>query len=159
MQFNSFEINYLQEICQFYSQLPYHQWLGLSIENISMNEVAMRFEMKPQFIGNTLKQILHGGVIASALDACGGMHALIHAGRDLKAEPMDEKMERLSQLSTVDMRVDYLAPGEGSVFSLKSTPLRRGQHIAVFRIDLFNERQCHIAAAVASYFARPLPAR
>lgn len=159
MQRNSVEITDLQEICQYYTQLPYHQWLGLSIENISMDEVTMRFEMHSKFIGNTLKQILHGGVIASALDACGGMHALIHAARDFKAESMDEKIERLSQLSTVDMRVDYLAPGEGSVFSLKSTPLRRGQHIAVFRIDLFNKRQCHIAAAVASYFARPLPAR
>ena len=55
-----------------FNMIPFNQVIGLQITDISLERVAAEFAMKPQLIGNMTHQILHGGVIATALDTIGG---------------------------------------------------------------------------------------
>jgi len=55
----------------------------------------MRFPFRPELIGDVRSGNWHGGVIATALDAAGGMAA---------ASLLKSKAD---QLATLDIRVDY----------------------------------------------------
>ena len=62
-------------------------------------------------VGNWAQSILHGGVIASALDVAAG---LVCVGSTLTRHDTineDELRQRLSRMGTIDLRVDYLRPG------------------------------------------------
>lgn len=61
-------------------------------------------------VGNWAQSILHGGVIASALDVAAG---LVCVGSTLTRHDTineDELRQRLSRMGTIDLRVDYLRP-------------------------------------------------
>jgi acyl-coenzyme A thioesterase PaaI-like protein len=49
------------------------------------------------------------------------------------------------------MRVDYLRPGKGSVFTCKSRVIRAGIRIVVAKVDLYNEKETRIATGTATY--------
>lgn len=69
-------------------------------------------------VGNWAQSILHGGVIASALDVAAG---LVCVGSTLTRHETiseDELRQRLSRMGTIDLRVDYLRPAEESVLLL-----------------------------------------
>ena len=54
-------------------------------------------------------------------------------------------------MSTIDIRVDYLLPGRGEVFTAKAHIIRRGSKVAVTRMQLTNEKDELIALGTATY--------
>lgn len=69
-------------------------------------------------VGNWAQSILHGGVIASALDVAAG---LVCVGSTLTRHETiseDELRQRLSRMGTIDLRVDYLRQAGASVLLL-----------------------------------------
>ena len=54
-------------------------------------------------------------------------------------------------MSTVDLRVDYLQPGKGEVFTATATILRTGKKLAVTRMEVYNDEQCLIAVGTGTY--------
>ena len=125
--------------------------LGIELDELSAQRVTMHLPMKPELIGNFVHGILHGGVISSLLDVCGGAMALIGAFDKHQHLSQQERMQRLSKLGTIDLRVDYLRPGRGERFTATSTLLRAGNKVAVARVELHNEAQVYIASATATY--------
>lgn len=102
-------------------------------------------------VGNWAQSILHGGVIASALDVAAG---LVCVGSTLTRHDTineDELRQRLSRMGTIDLRVDYLRPGRGNRFTCTSSLLRAGNKVAVARVELHNEEQVYIASSTATY--------
>jgi acyl-coenzyme A thioesterase PaaI-like protein len=79
-------------------------------------------------VGNWAQSILHGGVIASALDVAAG---LVCVGSTLTRHDTitEELRARLSRMGTIDLRVDYLRPGRGNRFTATSTLLRAGTRL------------------------------
>ncbi len=63
-------------IAQVFEQMPFNQLLGLRVTDFSAERAEVRFDWKPDLIGNPVQQILHGGVIASVLDVVGGIMAV-----------------------------------------------------------------------------------
>jgi uncharacterized protein (TIGR00369 family) len=113
--------------------------------------VAAEFAMKPQLIGNMTHQILHGGVIATALDTIGGAMAMSAVYAALKGIPKEERTLRILKLATLDMRVDYLKPGRGKLFTVSASVLRVGKKVCVTRMELENEDKELIAVGTATY--------
>ena len=75
-------------------------------------------------VGNWAQSILHGGVIASALDVAAG---LVCVGSTLTRHDTineDELRQRLSRMGTIDLRVDYL-PGTRKPLHLYQQPAAR----------------------------------
>ena len=141
----------LDELFKLYFNLPFNRFLGLSLITLDERYLSLEFPMKPEFIGNNYKNILHGGVISSAIDACGGLHAMSASYKKMQQLPKQEIINRLKNSSTIDLRVDYLRPGEGQLFTVPSELLRSGRRVSVSRMKLINENGSTLAAGSATY--------
>ena len=107
--------------------------------------------MKDQLIGNQIHSILHGGVISAVLDTTGGATAIASAVEKMQGLSFEEISTRVSQIGTIDMRVDYLRPGRGAHFYATGTVMRTGNKIAVTRMELKNEKDLLIAVGTGTY--------
>ncbi|WP_250462560.1 thioesterase family protein [Microbulbifer litoralis] len=137
----------------FFEQIPFNRQIGLEMQDLDLEKLTLsaRFELRPELIGNPWQKILHGGVMATALDTVGGLTAMVAAYERLGNIAWQEKTERLSKLGTVDMRVDYLKPGRGEEFLCQGSILRTGNKLVVTRMELSNERGELLATGTATY--------
>ena len=134
-----------------FNMVPFNQVIGLTIKEMSLTAIQAEFSMQPQLVGNMFKQILHGGVIATALDTVGGAMAMSGAYAALKGTPREERLARINRLATIDMRIDYLQAGKGQLFTATASLLRVGKKVCVTRMELHNDRGEIIAAGTATY--------
>lgn len=135
----------------FIYQMPFNRALGLELAHFDAVSARLVFSQQPMMIGNWAQQILHGGVIASAMDVAAG---LVCVGNTLsRYDPISEEElhRRLARMGTIDLRVDYLRPGRGTRFTASAALLRAGNKVAVARVELHNEEQLHIATTTATY--------
>lgn len=132
-------------------QIPFCKLLGLTLEEITFDHVFMSFSKTPELVGNFILGILHGGVIASVLDTAGGAVAMANVFRHHASSQFSDFKVQLSKVTTIDMRVDYLQPGEGEHFRVSATLLRSGKRICVTRMELHNQANKLIAAGTATY--------
>ncbi len=141
----------------FVYHMPFNRALGLELERYEKAFAQLSFNNQPMMVGNWAQSILHGGVIASALDVAAG---LVCVGSTLTRHDTineEELRQRLSRMGTIDLRVDYLRPGRGERFTATSTLLRAGNKVAVARVELHNEAQVYIASATATYMVVDWP--
>jgi len=136
---------------QLFERIPFNEYLGIELDEVSRQRVVMHLPMKQELVGNFFHGILHGGVIASLLDVVGGAMAMIGAFEKHQHLTTEERALRLSRLGTIDLRIDYLRPGRGNRFTCTSSLLRAGNKVAVARVELHNEEQVYIASATATY--------
>ncbi len=135
----------------FMQKIPFNQYVGLTIEGFDSEEIVFKLKMRDELVGNWLQGILHGGVIATALDVAGGTAALVGAYARQGDKSKEEKMRNLAKLGTIDMRVDYLRPGKGKEFFATATILRIGSKVAVTRMEFKNESGDLIAVGTGTY--------
>lgn len=140
-----------QAVASFFQRIPFNQVLGIELDELSSERVTMHLPMKPELIGNFVYGILHGGVISSLLDVCGGAMALIGAFANHQHLPPAERMSKLSKLGTIDLRIDYLRPGRGQRFTATATPLRAGNKVAVIRMELHNDEGVLVAVGTGTF--------
>ncbi|GAA0512882.1 acyl-CoA thioesterase YigI [Tatumella terrea] len=135
----------------FVNSMPFNQALGLTLQHLDDQQATLILPNRPSLTGNALQKIVHGGVIASVLDVAAGLVCVNYAltRQDMISE--EELRQRLSRMGTIDLRVDYLRPGRGDIFTATAQLLRGGNKIAVSRVELHNQDQEYIATATASY--------
>lgn len=115
------------------------------------DQIEAYVEMQPELVGNLAFQILHGGVAATILDSIGGVAAMEQLYRRASPEDLPDTIKKVSRLATVDMRVDYLAPGRGKYFIARAETLRLGRKGCTMRMTMVNDEDKPIATAIASY--------
>lgn len=140
-----------QAVYGFFNRIPFNRHLGIEIDELRRDCVAMSLAMRPELIGNFTQGILHGGAISSLIDVCGGAMALIGAFDRHAHLTVQERMLRLSKLGTIDLRVDYLRPGRGEQFVCTSVPLRSGNKVGVVRSELHANDGTLIAVGTGTY--------
>ncbi len=138
-------------VASFFERIPFNRLLGIELDELSAEQVTMHLPMKPELIGNFVQGILHGGVISTLLDVCGGAMALIGAFDKHQHLSSQERMTRLSKLGTIDLRVDYLRPGRGQRFTATAVLLRSGNKVAVVRSELHSEDGTLVAVGTGTY--------
>ena len=118
----SFEAQITRTFEQF---VPFNRVLGLKVDSLDPKAPRLRFDMRPELVGNPVRQILHGGVISATLDVVGGLAialALLSA-KGKAAAP------QFPDIGTIDLRIDYLRPGRGLYFvatgRVSTTPASR----------------------------------
>ena len=94
-----------------FSELPFHRFMGLSVDCFDRDNGRINFDMRDELIGNRFFKILHGGVIATILDTEGGFLLILNGAWDSEDNSSDD--QRIFRGGTVDLRVDYLRPGKG----------------------------------------------
>ena len=142
-------LNFLADIYE--NRMPFDVLLGVKVEHLSMEAVAIKIEMREELIGNFVRGSLHGGVISSVLDLTGGLIASVELLKDLEGKDSDEVGRRLARVGTIDLRIDYLRAGKGTHFIASGSILRKGNKVAVVRTELTNDRTSLIAAGTGTY--------
>ena len=104
--------------------------------------------MRPELVGNPVRQILHGGVISATLDVVGGL-AIALASIAAKAE--ETPARHFPNIGTIDLRIDYLRPGRGKFFVATGRVVRLGGRVAVADTELVNDTNEQIATGSAAY--------
>jgi len=135
----------------FEENIPFNKLLGLQVSSIEQDGVTVRIERKDELIGNTVKNILHGGVISAVLDVTGGIVAMAEVIEKLSGRPPEEITKRLFNVGTIDLRIDYLRPGRGAYFLATGSIMRTGHKVAVVRMELHNDSHSLIAAGTGTY--------
>jgi len=131
----------------FEESVPFNKVIGLKVASFDPRAPKLRFDMKPELIGNPTRGILHGGVISAALDVMAGFS--IHAAmleRDRAAHS-----EGFPKMGTIDLRIDYLLPGRGNYFIATGHVVRLGSRVAVTHMTLENDEGAQIATGSAAY--------
>ena len=138
-----------QLIIDRFEAIPFQKYLGLKLESFDEDEVVASLNSKPELVGNEVEKILHGGVIASAIDAVGGYVA----GRAARAwlEQNNEDPEQVMRLATIDMRVDYLSPGRGERFMVHGKIQKAGRRFISVRVDMTNDKNALVATGTANF--------
>ena len=132
----------------FEQMIPFNRVLGLQIESLDAGAPRLRFEMRPELVGNPVRQILHGGVISATLDVVGGLAIALQS---LAAKPDLSTVVQFPNIGTIDLRVDYLRPGRGKYFIATGRVVRLGGRVAVVHMDLVNDTGEQIATGSAAY--------
>ncbi|WP_445115104.1 thioesterase family protein [Acinetobacter sp. WZC-1] len=140
----------LNQLTQAFNASPYFAHNGMQMRVVD-GEIEAYIEMQPFLIGNIAFQILHGGVAATLLDSLGGIVAMSELYKRAVPETLAETLKQVSRLATVDMRVDYLAPGRGKYFIARAETLRMGRKGCTMRMTMSNDEGLAIATAIASY--------
>jgi len=135
----------------FTDKVPFNKVLGVAIEHLSFDEVRIRFDYRAELVGNYVRGSLHGGVVSATLDLTGGLMAFLSVLKTMKGRSAEEKSERLANVGTIDLRIDYLRPGIGEYFVASGTILRAGNKVAVARMELHNDEDKHIAVGTGAY--------
>jgi len=139
----------LKEITE--EKIPFNKLIGMKIETLDLDKIGIRFEMRPELVGNFTRGNLHGGVISSVLDVTGGMVAWTGIMKKMEAQSFDEISERFNKIGTIDIRVDYLRPGLGEYFIATGSNLRTGNKVSVTRMELHNDKGILIAVGTGTY--------
>lgn len=115
---------------QFTEELvPFNRVIGLHLEAAEEGSARLRFDFRPELVGNYKLGVLHGGVISTVLDVTGACA--------VATTYMEEGT--LHGMGTVDMRVDFLNPGRGEHFTATGRVMRPGRILCATRMELANE--------------------
>jgi len=139
----------LKEITE--EKIPFNKLIGMKIETLDLDKIGIRFEMRPELVGNFTRGNLHGGVISSVLDVTGGMVAWTGIMKKMEGQSFDEISERFNKIGTIDIRVDYLRPGLGEYFIATGSTLRTGNKVSVTRMELHNDKGILISVGTGTY--------
>lgn len=135
----------------FSERIPFNKLLGIHIDPMSFESARIRFDFREELVGNFLRGSLHGGVVSAVLDLTGGLVAFLSALKNAPGATHQEKLEKLANVGTIDMRVDYLRPAIGRQFLASASMLRSGNKVAVTRMELHNDEDSLIAVGTAAY--------
>lgn len=126
---------------------------------LSFNQMEMRFEddtircyldAREELVGNTHFNILHGGVAATMLDSIAGIVAMLELYRRNQGT-VAEQHKKMARLATVDLRIDYLAPGRGKQYIASAEVVRMGRKGCTVRMEMVNDEHKKIAMGIATF--------
>jgi len=113
------------ELLRFFEDLvPFNKFLGIKLARAEEGFVRLELPFRPEFIGDAGRPALHGGVISTTMDACGGFAVWTKIGFD-------------DRVSTIDLRVDYLAPGRAEAIVVEANVVRVGNRVGVTDMRCF----------------------
>jgi uncharacterized protein (TIGR00369 family) len=111
--------------------IPFNKVLGMKLLEVKDYKVTVLIPFKPELIGDPRKKAIHGGVLASVMDAAGGAAG----GTTLKS--FDDK------LSTIDLRIDYIQPGRGEDIICEAEVVRSGSRVIFTKMVCFHQDKKH----------------
>jgi uncharacterized protein (TIGR00369 family) len=76
---------------------PHNQFLGIGLHKVEDLVLTTELPYRDDLVGDPESGALHGGVLTAMLDATCGIAVMV-------------KLERLTRIATLDLRIDYLKP-------------------------------------------------
>jgi uncharacterized protein (TIGR00369 family) len=131
--------------------VPYHELLGLKVSKFDFESAEITLSIKNELLGNVSRGFLHGGVTASMLDSIGGLVAIGDFIANNKDKSPDYLKSSINHMGTIDIRIDYLLPGEGTMFTANGRVIRAGKRVTVCRMEMLNDKNECIALGTGTY--------
>lgn len=127
----------LEALRQFFDNgIPFNAYLGLKITDLERGHVVAELPFRKEFVGNPVRNALHGGVISMVADTVGG------AALFTLTNPGDS-------VATIDLRVDYLRPGRPKPLRGEGRVVRFGNRVGVSAITITHPDEPDHPIAVA----------
>jgi uncharacterized protein (TIGR00369 family) len=139
------------QLCAAFNQSPFLSHNQIEMRLNQQQRIEAYLSMHPHLLGNTAYAILHGGITASVLDSVGGINAMAALYLQGNAQLMEQINRKITRLATLDLRIDYVAPGRGCFFIAQAECIRLGNKSCLMRMNLHNDQQQLIATAIANY--------
>jgi uncharacterized protein (TIGR00369 family) len=125
-----------REIQDLVSNVPFNALLGIRLERLHRDGVTVGCALRDDLLNSV--GVAHGGVAAALADAAVGIAIL-------------RRVKGKRRVTTVELKVNYLAPvSKGRVFA-RSRLLRVGATLAVGSVELTDARRRLIATAIVTY--------
>jgi uncharacterized protein (TIGR00369 family) len=105
--------------------IPFNRHLGIRVKELRPGHAALELPFRDEFIGDPVRRVLHGGVLSTLIDTCGGAAVWT-------------QVELEDRVSTVDLRVDYLRPAPGADLVCEGTVQRLGNRVGVVEMRLYS---------------------
>ncbi len=109
--------------------IPFNKFLGIAIDEARDGYVRLRLPFRDELIGDASRPALHGGVISTLIDTAGGFAVWT------QLSGIDDRV------STIDLRVDYLAPGAAEALVAEATVVRVGNRVGVVDVRCWQPSQ------------------
>ena len=124
--------------------IPFNRHLGIMVEHFSQGEIIIKLQPKDEYIGDPARPALHGGIIATLADTAAGLAVFTI-------------LKKPSTTSTIDLRVDYLRPGDiDKTLFAHSKVLRNGNRVCFAQTTVYqNSIDQPIAVSAATYSIVP----
>jgi uncharacterized protein (TIGR00369 family) len=114
-----------RQIADFFEkEVAFNRLLGLQVISIGEGRCTCRIPFQADLVGDPFRPALHGGLTSTLADTAGGL-AVYSAVGSLRA-----------RVSTIDLRVDYYAPGELRDLYADAEVARIGSRVGVARVRL-----------------------
>ena len=136
---------------QYINRVPFHKLLCLKMSKFDFETAEMTLSWDDKLVGNVVQGSLHGGVTATLLDSIGGLVAIGNFLTREKGQPPEYLKKRISRMGTIDLRIDYLLPGKGEVFTATARGIRGGKRVTVCRMEMHNDQNKCIALGTGTY--------
>lgn len=125
--------------------------LDFTVESPDFDHARLRFPMQEVFVGNIAFRSLHGAVICAMLDEAGGHIVFLNVFNQMRGQPLEKQVKRISRIGSINLRIDYLTPGTGAEFIATARILRMGGKVAVTRMELHNDEEKLLAVGTGTY--------
>jgi uncharacterized protein (TIGR00369 family) len=123
--------------------LPFHKLLGIRVDELREGYARLRIPFKPELVGDSRRPALHGGVISTLADVCGGFAVWTCCKLD-------------DRIATIDIGVDYLRPAGATDLCAEATVRLLGNRVGNAHVVLWSEGdpERHMAVGRAVYNIR-----
>ncbi len=105
--------------------VPFNNFLGVRLASVdrAAGRLGTRLVLRPEFMGNALRDMPHGGVVSALIDATAGAAAALSL----------DDLSLADRVATIDMRVDYLRAARGVSLHAEAEVMRTGRRVIVVR--------------------------
>lgn len=123
--------------------IPFNEVLGIKVVELREGHVRLRVPYRPELLGDTRRPALHGGVISSLVDVCGGFAVWTCC-----------RLE--DRIATIDLGVDYLRPALDRDLYAEATVRLMGNRVGNAHVLLWSDGapDKHVAVGRAVYNIR-----
>ena len=123
--------------------IPFNEALGIRVVELREGHVKLRVPYRPELLGDTRRPALHGGVISSLVDVCGGFAVWTCC-----------RLE--DRIATIDLGVDYLRPAPDRDLYAEATVRLLGNRVGNAHVVLWSDGapDKHVAVGRAVYNIR-----
>jgi uncharacterized protein (TIGR00369 family) len=119
----------------------FRKWLGVDYEVMQDGHAVVGLDITDDM--RNLRQVVQGGVIASLIDIA---MATAAAGGNYDT--------RLRPMSTLELKVNYLAAATGDRLTAKADTIRAGSRTAVVRCDVYTDTGAICATGLGTFMTR-----
>ena len=146
------QLNLIKKTDQFFiERIPFNQYLGMKVDQYGEHTLKIRIDIRQELVGNFTRDMLHGGVTLSLLDAVGGMQVFREVIKRLDEHAEELIMKVLTKVSTINLSAQFLRPGIGESFYATASVRRLGSKVAFVDMQIMNQDHLLIATGSGVY--------